>query len=238
VKKPKPVAKPAFNPERPLRLWVAGDSLAVTPGWQLVRTGDRTHVIHTVAPVDGQVATGLERPDVFDWFQHVREQVARKRPNAVVLTFGANDDHDLMTGVPAGREVGGFGSRSWVREYRRRVGGLMDDVTDRGAFLVWIGLPIARDAGQSARFRVLNRIYRSEAKARAPRVAFIDTYSLFANASGGYSEYLPRDDGKIVKMRAGDGVHFEDEGGQVIAWHVLNAFNRVFDLRSWKRNRG
>jgi hypothetical protein len=233
--KPEKPAKPAFSPDRPLRLWVAGDSLSVTPGWKLVRTGDRTHVIDAVAPVDGRVATGLARPDVFNWFQHVREEVARRRPNAVVLAFGANDDHDLMTGVPGGRSIGGFGSASWVREYRRRVGGLMNDVIARTPLLVWIGLPIARDSGLSGRFRVLNRIYRSEAKERAPRVAFVDTYSLFASSSGGYSEYLPRGDGKVVKMRAGDGVHFEDEGGQVIAWHILREFNRVFDLRSWKR---
>jgi hypothetical protein len=229
--------KPAFSPEHQLRIWVAGDSLSVTPGWQLVRTGDRTHVIDAVAPVDGRLATGLERPDVFDWFRHVREQVSRRHPDAVVLTFGANDDHDLMTGVPGGRDVGGFGSRGWVREYRRRVGGLMDDVVARKAFLVWIGLPIARDAGESGRFRALNRIYRSEARKRAPAVAFVDTYSLFRDGSGGYSEYLARGDGKVVRMRSGDGVHYEEEGGQLIAWHVLRELNRVFDVRSWKRER-
>ena len=228
--------KPAFSPEHPLRIWVAGDSLSITPGWQLVRTGDRTHVIDAVgAKVDGRVATGLERPDVFDWFGYIRKQVARLRPKAVVLTFGANDDHDLVTGVPGGRAVGPFGSRSWVREYRRRVGGVMDDVTARGAFLVWIGLPIARDSGLSERFQVMNRIYHSEARKRAPKVAFVDTYSLFRDKSGHYSEYLPRGDGKVVRMRSGDGVHYEDEGGQQIAWHVLRDLNGVFDLRSWKR---
>jgi hypothetical protein len=235
--KPKiPPAKPAFSPSHPLRLWVAGDSLAITPGWQLVRTGDRTHVIKAVgAKVDGQVATGLERPDVFDWFGHIRKEVSRLHPNAVVLTFGANDDHDLVTGVPAGRKVGPFGSSSWVREYRRRVGGVMDDVTSRGALLVWIGLPIARDSGLSEHFRVLNRIYRSEAKKRAPKVAYIDTYSLFQDKSGHFSEYLARPNGTVVKMRTGDGVHYEDAGGQQIAWYVLRELNRVFDLHSWKK---
>jgi hypothetical protein len=234
VQKTKP-AKPAFSPKHPLRIWVAGDSLSITPGWQLVRTGDRTHVIDAVgAKVDGHVATGLERPDVFDWFGYIRKQVSHLHPNAVVLTFGANDDNNLVTGVPSGHEVGPFGSRSWVREYRRRVGGVMDDVTSRGAFLVWIGLPIARDSGQSERFAVLDRIYRSEAKKRAPNVVFVDTYSLFEDKSGHYSEYLPLANGTVVKMRSGDGVHYEDEGGQQIAWHVLREFNRVFDLHSWK----
>src|SRR5947207_2818227 len=71
VGKPKPAVppKPAFSPQHPLRIWIAGDSLSITPGWMLVRLADKTHVINPVgAKVDGQVATGLERPDVFDWF--------------------------------------------------------------------------------------------------------------------------------------------------------------------------
>ena len=233
-----PPPKPAFNPHHPLRIWIAGDSLSITPGWMLVRTADRTHVIDAVgSKVDGQVATGLERPDVYNWFRHIPEEVEKVHPNAVVLTFGANDDHDLMTGVPKGRHIGPFGSASWIREYRRRVAGLMDEVTRHGALLVWIGLPIARDSGTSEHFRLLNRIYRSEAEKFAPKVAFVDTYSLFENGSRHFSEYLTQPDGTVVKMRTGDGVHYEDPGGQLIAWHVMREFNRAFDLHSWQRHR-
>jgi len=237
--KPKPgppPRRPAFSPQHPLKIWVAGDSLSITPGWQLIRMGDRTHYITGVGgKVDGQVATGLERPEVFDWFTHIRQQVAKLHPNAVVLTFGANDDNSYMTGLPKGVHVGAFGSPSWMREYRRRVGGVMDDVTSTGAFLVWIGLPIARDSGLSARFRVLNSIYRTEAEKRAPKVAFVDTYKLFETKSGKFSEYLAKPNGTVIKMRTGDGVHYEDAGGQQIAYHVLREFNRVFDLHSWER---
>ncbi len=239
--KPKPAPppkRPAFSPQHPLRIWVAGDSLSITPGWQLIRLSDRTHYITGVGDkVDGQVATGLERPDVYDWFTHIRQSVAKLHPNAVVLTFGANDDNSYMTGLLKGERVGAFGTPSWVREYRRRVGGVMDDVVRSGAFLVWIGLPIARDSGLSARFRVLNRIYRSEAEKRAPKVAFVDTYKLFETKSGKFSEYLPTAGGSVTKLRTGDGVHYEDAGGKLIAWHVLREFNRVFDLHSWERKR-
>jgi hypothetical protein len=228
-------AKVAFSPKKRLRLWVAGDSLSITPGWAIVRIGDRSHVVKRVGLVDGRVATGLERPDVFDWFDHARSEVAKLHPNAVVLTFGANDDHSLMTGTPRGIHVGDFGSRSWVREYRRRVGGLMDDVTARGAFLVWVGLPITRDAGERGRFRLLNRIYRSEAEKRRGRVAFVDTYDLFESDGGGYTDYLQNDKGDLVRVRADDGVHFQPAGGDMIAWQVMKALRDHFDLTSWRK---
>ena len=42
---------------------------------------------------------------------------------------------------------------------------------------------------------------------------FIDTYNMFAGDDGGFAEYLQNDKGDTVKVRAGDGVHFETAGG-------------------------
>ena len=106
-----------------------------------------------VARVDGRLATGLERPDVFNWFTYVRDALVRLEPRAVVVSFGANDDHDYMTGIPPGVTIGPFGSSTWIDEYRRRVGGLMDEITAQGRFLVWVGAPIVRDAAESSALR-------------------------------------------------------------------------------------
>src|SRR5205823_6592284 len=107
---------------------------------------------------------------------------------------------------------------------------VMDDVIARGAFLVWIGLPIARDPALTAHFRILNHIYITEAKKRAHKVAYIDTYHLFQTTSGKYSDYLPTASGSVVRMRSGDGVHYEDVGGQQIAQRVIRKLEHVFDL--------
>ena len=227
-------AKEAFSPKRKLRILAAGDSLAITPGWAVYRLADSSKVMRPVAPVDGRVSTGLSRPDVFDWFGHVRDEVDRLRPHALVLLVGANDNHDLLTGAPEAAEIGAFGTRSWVREYRRRVGGIIDDMAARGTFVVWIGLPITRSEIQSERFAVLNRIYRSEARERPGKAAYIDTWSLFQDESGRYAEYLPDKEGTLVKMRTGDGVHFERAGGDRVAWRVVGALRSQFDLTSWK----
>jgi hypothetical protein len=231
-------AKIAFTPERRLRLWVAGDSLVVTPGWAVVRAAGATPVITPVGGVDGRVATGLERPDVFNWFTHIGEQLRTLKPNAVVLGFGGNDDHGYMTGLPEGVSIDRFGGPAWTAEYRRRVGGLMDTIIRSGAAVVWIGLPITKSESQSQRFDVINAAVAAEARERPRKVAFVDTYTMFASDSGGYAEYLEDTAGRLQKVRAGDGVHFERAGGDIIAREVLGALNRLYDLTSWRSRTG
>ena len=232
------VAKPAkrkFTPQKKLRLWIAGDSLVITPGYSIVRAAGGSPVIESVGGIDGHIATGLTRPDVFNWFSELTTQVKALRPNVVVLNFGANDDHSYMTGLPDGVSVGSFASPEWVKEYRRRVGAVMDTVNRAGGVVVWIGLPITRSPTQTQEFDRINAIVLQEAKLRPGKVIFIDTYTTFAGDDGGFAEYLQNDKGDTVKVRAGDGVHFETAGGDLIAREVLKQLNILFDLTSWRK---
>ena len=230
----KPPPREEFTPGRPLRLWIAGDSLVVVPGQSILRAVGERRAIEPIGDVDGRIASGLERPDVFNWFEHVKEVMRKDRPRAVVVMFGGNDDHGFMTGLPEGKEVGGFASASWTAEYSRRVAAIMDAVTRSAAFLVWIGLPITDDADQTTRFDAINAIVQREAAKRPGRVSYLDTYFFFAE-NGGYAQFVETDSGRLVRMRADDGVHFERAAGDLIARQVLRRLNQRFDLTSWRR---
>jgi hypothetical protein len=229
-----PAERTKFTPKRRLGVYIAGDSLVIVPGESLLRATAGNRAI-APDPIDGRIATGLERPDVFNWFTHIEDVMRKDKPRAVVLMFGGNDDHDFMTGVPKGREVGTFGSPGWRAEYRRRVATVMDTVTRNGAYLVWIGLPISRDSEQTLRFDVLNTIVQSEAAKRPGRASYLDTYFFFAGDDGGYAQYVEDSTGKLVKMRADDGVHFERPAGDLIAAKLLERLEDRYDLTSWRR---
>jgi hypothetical protein len=231
---PAPPRHLRFSPERKLRLWIAGDSLVIVPGESLLRALAGNRAVEPARRIDGRIATGLERPDVFNWFTHIRDQVRTLRPSVVVVMFGGNDDHDFMTGLPEGRTIGAFGSTSWTAEYRRRVRAVIDLVTRQGAYLVWIGLPITHDAEQTARFDAINAIVQKEAQRRPQRVAYVDTYFFFAGDDGGFAQYVTDDAGRLVKMRADDGVHFERPAGDLIAREVVRRLEKRFDLTSWR----
>jgi len=226
--------KPAFSPKKKLRIWIAGDSLVITPGYAIVRAAGSSPAMEPVGTVDGRVATGLTRPDVFNWFDEIRRQVKELRPKVVVLAFGGNDDKAYMTGLPDGTSIGDFGSWAWRKEYGRRVGGVMDTINRAGAFAIWIGLPQTSSPDQTARFDVVNAVAEKQARKRPGRAAYVDTYTMFAGDDGGYTQYLPNGSGQLEKVRAGDGVHFERAGGDMIARIVLKELNKVFDLTSWR----
>lgn len=238
---PTPVALPVMTPARPLNMLIVGDSLVATPGKQFLRIAGDSKVIGVLNGVDSRTSTGLGRPDfVVNWAVEVKSQLERFRPDLVMVMIGANDDHTLQTGSCNGKDKGPFQSPAWEAEYRCRVGGLMDLVVSHGARMLWVGIPIVRDAGQAARFQYLNSIYASESAARADRVTFIDTYSLLQpkpdgspGGTGGYADYLTID-GNQVKVRADDGVHFGGAGGRIIADAVLAVIRRSWDVDSWR----
>ena len=232
------VARKAFTPSDPLRLWVAGDSLIVDTGYALQRAALATPVIKSVGSVDGKIGTGLDRPDVFNWFLEIRRQLKELHPNAVLLCFGGNDDKEYMTGLPAAASIGSFDDPSWQREYARRVGGLIDLINRAGAYVVWMGLPITVDPAQTSRFDAINAVVDRVVQSRPGGASFVDTYRLLQSPTGGYAEYLQNLSGQMEDVRAPDGVHLAPAGAAIVAREVLKQLNTAYDLTSWRKARG
>jgi hypothetical protein len=223
-----------FTPENKMRLWIAGDSLVITPGYAVYRALGLNEAVEKIGDVEGRVATGLTRPDVFNWFKQVSEQVQRRRVDTVVFCFGGNDDHDLMTGLPKGVTLDGFGGPKWTMEYQRRVGGLMDIVNQAGGFVVWLGLPVTDDDARNRRWGLLNEMVRAEAEKREGKVAYVDMDGLLSR-NGEFASYLENKDGELEKVRAPDGIHLERAGGDMVAKEVVRQLRQVYDAWSWKK---
>ena len=218
-----------------MHIWVGGDSLSIIPGQSVLGAfpGASQGAIESVVPaVDGRVATGLSRPEIFNWPKHLKEETERLNPDVVILTLGSNDDQPL-TNAPGGATIG-QDSPDWVPEYRRRVGGLMDQIISEGRTLVIVGIPIVRDPGRSAEYQVINTIFQEEADKRKGRAIFVDTYKLFQAADGSYSDYLPNAAGELVRYREGDGIHLTRAGGDIVAEAIFKAVTENFDITSWR----
>ena len=159
--------KPVFTPERPMRLWIAGDSLSIVPGEALLRL---TAGNDAVEPVGADRASragsppGLERPDRYDWFTRIQKEMKGKnepgRRGADVRR--RTTSAATWTGLPEGEEKAAFGTPDWIDQYRERVAGVMDMVTGNGKrnpprLLVWIGVPIVNDEGRNDRYKTRQR---------------------------------------------------------------------------------
>jgi hypothetical protein len=217
--------KPAFTSAHPLHLWVAGDSLAQVPGDALERVGGPI----AVDGVESRLATGLARPDLYNWFTRFRDVIGGARPQVAVLSFGADDAHDFMAGLPGDHKVGSFGSPSWVAEYRRRVEGVTRELNAAGIRTVWLGLPIPDGPGFRRSFPVMNRILETVAARHAPLSQYVDVWHLLDSAHGKYTPYL-RVHGKLTLMRAPDGVHYTQAAGDLVAQQVVDRLRRFYRL--------
>jgi hypothetical protein len=222
-------ALPVFTPAKPLRVWVAGDSLAAVPGEALERLVGTKGPVDVLA-VESRLSTGLARPDLYNWFTRLHQVIGQLHPDVAVLSFGADDAHNYLSGVPAGHTIGPLGSPSWNAEYRRRVEGVTRELNAAGIYVVWLGTPIPRGSGFHRSFQVVNRVIHSVVAAHPATSAYVDEWSLLSDSHRGYSDYLPNAAGRLVLMRAPDGVHLEPPAGDLIARVVLARLQRVFDL--------
>jgi hypothetical protein len=210
----------AVSAASPLRMYVAGDSFAQWLGDDLTTFGQRSGVV--VTSTDGHISTGLAVPSFFDWPARMTEAMsAQPPPEVVVIILGAND----LNGV-AGYAVGTPG---WMAEYGRRQAEIMDIVGKRGSQLYWVSQPIMRDPGQASAAHDVNVSALAQIATR-PWVHYVDSWSLFINANGGYAGTLPDVSGRLVTVRQDDGLHLSREGTTWLATAVYTMIRRDWQL--------
>jgi hypothetical protein len=214
--------KPLFTSEHPLRVWVAGDSLAQIPGDALERVGGPIDVVG----VESRLSTGLARTDLYNWFTRIQQVPKELHPDVAVFSFGADDAHDYMGGA----HVGPFGSPSWNAEYRRRVDGVTRELNADGIYVVWLGLPIPDGPGFKKSFPVVNRILESVVREHPKTSMYVDTWHMLDDFHGRYTPYL-RWHGQLTLMRLPDGVHYTEAAGDLIVSHLLTQLRGVYRLK-------
>ena len=192
------------NEDEPLAMYVGGDSISRDLGEGLARITPTTLVR---IDLDPQPATGLSRPDFFDWAQHLAGVLTEGRPDVIVVLFGANDFQNVEY---EGEILDRFGSE-WLDLYRQRVDRIMTLLGQPGTQTVWVGQPPVREPRLSGGLAILNDVYAEQA-AEHPQVSYVDAWELFSDSDGDYVDEI---DG--VRLRREDGVHLTIDGGNRLA---------------------
>ena len=206
----------------PATVFIVGDSDAGTFGPYLQTLLDGTGVVET--QLDYKVSSGLARPDFFDWPAEIDRKLPEVNPDIVVATFGGNDAQGLA--VASGEFVGGdpvANEAEWTEEYQQRVGASMDQLTEGGRTLIWVGIPNDDNPDVTARMAIQDRAAKAAAAER-PEVIFIDTWKRFSGRDGGWAEFVidPRD-GEGTDVRADDGFHLNQTGAEILAIDIAQA---------------
>ncbi len=173
-----------INHDAPLRLWIGGDSLSGTTGLALGRLASTTGVVAT--HVDYKVSSGLN-PGPRDWQDHAETAIAERDPEAVVFIIGTNDANAVNS-----QDGNDDGVPDWEVDYRKRVAAMMDLLVggEKQRTVIWVGAPTMKDDERDKDVVEINRVMAEEAAKRAPNVVYFDTYALFSDENGEYSDRI------------------------------------------------
>jgi hypothetical protein len=209
---------PQPRPGRPLHLFVTGDSQAEFIGQVLAdQLPDDQFTVDVVA----RNGTGLTNPQFFNWEINAQQEIAARKPDAVIMVIGGNDGFNL----DYQGQVYGPQDPQWQLEYARRAAVVMRELSSRGRRPVyWLPPPTARDPKYNAIYASQNKGVQQAALA-VPGARYVNIYDTING--GRYSDQL-KIDGRKVLARQSDGVHFTREGAVVPARLILRAMARDY----------
>lgn len=207
----------------PLRVVVFGDSLAdgIWAGvYRVLRQDDRFEIDrHT------RVASGLSRPDFFDWQSALRDYLSAEPVDVAIISIGLNDGQPVFH---EGRWDHDFATPEWNEIYNARVNAFMAELAAAGVPTFWLGLPAVRSDSFGERVTHMNAIY--EAAAEANGIHFVSIVEITSDDSGAYSAYLPDANGRQRLMRANDGIHFTGRGYEMVAGALVDVMRGELDV--------
>jgi hypothetical protein len=181
-------------------------------------------VLTTVA----KSASGLARPDFFDWPAAMSAALVRSRPKVVVVVIGANDGQGLRRrdGTWVVGHAPTVGDAAWKAEYSKRVAAAMDSLSADGRLVVWVG--VANHPGRATRGRlsIQDGVVRAAAAARRGRVVYVDTWTLLSAPDGSYTtSVVDPADRRYKRVRSTDGFHLNMAGVRILAGAVDRAIS-------------
>jgi hypothetical protein len=223
-----PVTPDAFDPvalggkplpHRPLHtVLVTGDSMATPLDTEIARRLTGRSGVKVIR--EPHLGTGISKSLLVDWGRLSAQQVADRKPDAVVVFIGANEGFDLPG--PGGRKVKCCGP-DYAAAYANRVRRMMDTYRQKGlARVYWLTLPTPRGKDRQEVARTVNAAITVAAEPLRSTVRVFDTVPVFTPGA----KYRDAMDGKIV--RQADGIHLNEAGAEIAADRVVAMIDRDF----------
>ena len=209
-------AAPANPVQHTHELWTLGDSTAQSLGEAMASLlkGDSLKARNIF-----RNSSGLTRTDFFDWPKTVKPLIASHAPEALLLSFGANDTQGLF--IASERRVAQLGTPEWGDEYAKRVRAFVDLFTDKGTEVFILGQPFDPSRKYAPLMRAVNDAFKKAAEHGA-RSTYIDGEGILADTDGHFQKTILDSHGKPVPLRNDDGIHMTSEGARYLATRVLD----------------
>ena len=207
---PEPEPEPPKPPE-PQTVLLVGDSMIATGIGVLLEKKLDAHVLVT-AHRKGKSASGLARPDFYDWMDEAKKQVEAHDPDLTIVIVGGNDGQDLTPSSKAEKRTR-WKTEEWEPAYKARVSSFLTTLAGEEDKVLWLGLP-KMGLGSLERKLVLIRSVQQEAvKEFGDRAVYFETSPFLTDENGDLLRQVIIK-GKYREVREDDGIHFTMAGSQ------------------------
>lgn len=211
-------------PDRPRRVLIVGASLAAT-GFGAVLEDKLDARPDVVCYRKGKSASGLSRPDFYDWDDQAKRQVEFRKPDLVIVIIGANDGQDLVPWRGSDRVK--WQTDGWPAGYRGRVDTFLASLTtpqpddegnvpEHGSKVVWLGLPKMGSPSLERKLEIIRGVQREAVEALGDQGRYVETNDYLVDADGALIRHAEVR-GKNREIRAEDGVHLTMSGSEYLA---------------------
>lgn len=197
-----------------LKLLILGDSLAATGfGVLLEKRLDAQPGVTCFRK--GKSASGLARPDFYDWMDMGKRQVEWREPDYVVVIMGGNDGQDLTSTSGKGRRVR-WKTEGWPDAYRERVSKFLGRVTAGGAKVIWLSLPPMGLTSLEKKLVMIRGLQKEAVDELGKDGVYVDLAPYLTDDEGGMLKKAEVK-GKSRAIRAEDRIHFTMSGSEYLA---------------------
>jgi uncharacterized protein len=204
-------------------VWTVGDSTAqaVGEGLQFQVRNDSQILVKNIF----RNASGLMRPDFFNWPKTIAGILARESaPKVVVITLGANDTQGIV--LPDKKTIAKPGEDAWHTQYTERVNAFLKLFSDAGTTTLLIGQPYDPSKRFAPMLAAVNKAFRASA-AQAERVQYIDSEQLLLSSEGAYQNNVTTESGQHLVLRNADGVHLTADGGRYLGRFLVQEIKPI-----------
>lgn len=227
---PEPTPEPETPPPPagPRKVLILGDSLAATGFGALLEKKLDAHPDIECAR-KAKSATGLARPDFYDWEAEARKQVEAKKPDLVVVILGGNDGQDLTPKSGKGKRVT-WKSDAWNEAYKTRVADFLKEIGADQRKVLWLGLPKSELNGFEQKLNIIRQVQSEAVAALGDTATYLETTPFLTDAKGELLATATVGKRKDQDLREDDGIHFTMAGSQFFADKVYPEVLRVLEL--------
>ncbi|PIE45214.1 MAG: hypothetical protein CSA45_03765 [Gammaproteobacteria bacterium] len=202
------------------RVFFAGDSLMQGVAPHMRKWLKSRYQINSIDL--SKQSTGLSYPSFFNWPETIEKQLVKDSHIKLLIVFlGPNDPWAFPNPDKKGGTYLKFKSDGWERVYRQRVDRIVQAARKSKAKLIWLGIPYMKKRKLNRQMRYLDKLLADELKGK---VLWLPTAKLL---SGGRDRYhaSAKVNGKNVRMRSKDGIHFTISGQKQIAKYIMEHIN-------------